>query len=584
MKKPSNLYFFFLISLLVLCGWCLPHLAQAQDKDYALLIAIDQYDYWSKLNNPVKDAQAIAKDLREIYGYQVEVVTNPDQETIFKKLQEYRKKTYGEDSQLFIFLSGHGEFIEETKEGFFIPRNGQRDDFYGMSYIPHSRLENAVDFIPCRHIMLAIDACYSGTFDEAIAMMKGRPSGDLNDLAKMGREVFIKRVLRVKSRLYLTSGGKERTPDGTIHSPFTMSLLKALRTYGGEDNILTYTELLSYMEYTAPQPRTGQFGSHDINGGYLFIVRNPDYLLTGGTSSGTSAGNNNSSTWEPPNHKVPEKQPAPPPSVQPIINPPKLSDTDQKKLESGILAMKENKLSNAKNIFLEMYNRNVKSPTIYEALFQLTKPSDRKTAHGYLKEGRTLFPEDTSLLFAEINFLLEEGKMEEMIKPLEKAIKKEPDNISLYSTLGSVYDNLYQQADRANNSQLAQSYWLKAKDYYEIALQKDSRNFNALYSMGALYYNLAAAKTLELQALENDFSKEGIKKYDAVKKEVQDLFDIALPYFQNAESVDPNDVSTLVALKEIYARKDNLNRSNEFKDRLEKVQSGQKNKTSFFSN
>ncbi len=581
MKKPSYPYLFTLSFFLTSIGLFSLNL-QSQSKDYALLIAIDQYDHWSPLNNPAKDARAIGKDLREIYGFEVEIITNPDQVTIFDKLQEYRKKTYHNDSQLFIFMSGHGEFIEETKEGFFIPKNGKLDDYFGMSYIPHSRLEKAVDFIPCKHILLAIDACYSGTFDEAIAMMKGRPTGDLNELARQSREVFIKRTLRVKSRLYLTSGGKERTPDGTIHSPFTMNILKGLRTYGGDDNILTYTELLSYMEYTDPQPRTGQFGSHEINGGFLFIVRNPDYLMADSGSS--KPANNPVGGWEPPKTSISEREPAPPPTVQPILNPPELSEPDQEQLDKGILAIQNNNISLAKSTFLEMYNRKVKSPTIYEALYELYKTENKSQAFQYLREGRTIFPEEVPLLFLEINHLLAKGKLNELIELLEKAIQKEPDNISLYRTLGNVYESLYDEQTKAGNLQLAEKHWLNAKNYYEMAVNKAPGDSDALYSMGALYYNLAATKTLELNELADDFTKEGTKKYNAIKQEVSDLFDIALPYFQNAESVNPNDRSTLIALKEIYAQKNNLSRANEFKDRLDKVQSGEKIQQSFFSN
>ena len=47
--------------------------------------------------------------------------------------------------------------------------------------------------------------------------------------------------------------------------------------------------------------------------------------------------------------------------------------------------------------------------------------------------------------------------------------------------------------------------------------------------------------------------------------------------------MDPNDVNTLIALKEIYARKDQLDLSEEFKKRLDNVQSGGTNPTSYFA-
>ena len=67
-----------------------------------------------------------------------------------------------------------------------------------------------------------------------------------------------------------------------------------------------------------------------------------------------------------------------------------------------------------------------------------------------------------------------------------------------------------------------------------------------------------------------------------MKEKVNGEFDKALPYFQKAEKVDANDMNTLIALKEIYARKNDLELSNEFKTRIERVQSGEMNATSYF--
>ena len=85
----------------------------------------------------------------------------------------------------------------------------------------------------------------------------------------------------------------------------------------------------------------------------------------------------------------------------------------------------------------------------------------------------------------------------------------------------------------------------------------------------------------ELQKLDADYSKEGIRKYDAKKAEVFAQFDNALPYFQKAEALNPNDRNTLIALREIYAKKDDLVISNEFKKRLENIDN-KINNTSYF--
>jgi hypothetical protein len=61
------------------------------------------------------------------------------------------------------------------------------------------------------------------------------------------------------------------------------------------------------------------------------------------------------------------------------------------------------------------------------------------------------------------------------------------------------------------------------------------------------------------------------------------LFKTALPYFKIAEKLNPNDTNTLIALKEIFARDNDFEKSGEFKKRLETVQGGGKNESSYFN-
>ncbi|NNE27067.1 MAG: hypothetical protein HKN09_09510 [Saprospiraceae bacterium] len=214
-------------------------------------------------------------------------------------------------------------------------------------------------------------------------------------------------------------------------------------------------------------------------------------------------------------------------------------------------------------------------PFIYEALFTIHADSDADKATMYLEKGRSKFPDDTGLLFAEINFYLKQGKLDVLISKLELAIEKEPDNISIYTTLGSVYDQLHQQSREAGDEEKAVEYFDKALDYYNQVLAKDDTNFDATYSVGALYYNKAATYVEALNDLAADLSVAGMKKYDATKAEMDALFEQALPYFEKAEKMDGNDMNTLIALKEIFARLNDLEKSESYKARIEALQGGE---------
>jgi len=235
---------------------------------------VENYTSWKPLSYPMDDAEAIAKDLKEFYGFEVEIVRDPDKKTIQDKLLEYTKRSFAGDAQLLVYFSGHGSFSESTKEGFIVPRDGKQNDTYQDSYFPHDRLKKAVDAIPCNHILLAIDACFSGTLDDRIAQRNdGKPV--FPKLASSGSgelllNSFVEEQLKYKTRFYITSGGKEQTPD---KSQFARQILEALRSTTSENRVLTFNGLCTFLERAIPLPRAGEFGTPEPGVKNFLFVR-----------------------------------------------------------------------------------------------------------------------------------------------------------------------------------------------------------------------------------------------------------------------------------------------------------------------
>lgn len=249
----------------------------------------------------------------------------------------------------------------------------------------------------------------------------------------------------------------------------------------------------------------------------------------------------------------------------------------------GLAGLNAKKYKVVKPYLVKLYEKEFDEPLIYSSLYAINAEEDAEGAYAYLEAGRKKYPNDNSLLFEEINHFLRIGKLDELIGRLDKAIAIEPNNVSLYTTLGNVYDNLYQNEVKAGNVEKEKEYFGLAYKNYETAVQKDPKNVDAHYSMGALYFNKAALVTQEMLKLNDDLSKAAMKKYDELKKESVELFNQALPHFKKAESLNANDSNTLIALKEIYARIDDIAKSKEFKERLDTVQSGGTNPTSYFN-
>jgi tetratricopeptide (TPR) repeat protein len=255
---------------------------------------------------------------------------------------------------------------------------------------------------------------------------------------------------------------------------------------------------------------------------------------------------------------------------------------DEQMYSTALIATLAGRNADAIKYFEILYKKGSDNPSVYDGLYNAKVASgDEAGANEVLTEGRKKFPDDSALLFSEINSYLKSGRLAELTGRLEQAIRQEPNNVGLYVTLGNVYDNLYQAMQKEKNDAKAKEYFELAKAQYATALEKDPKNADANYSLGALYYNQAAVRTQEMNALPDDFSSAGLKKMQTMRDEVMSLFDQALPYFQKAESLNPNDLSTLIALNEIYARKED-ELSSEFKKRLEVVKAGGKNPASHF--
>ncbi|MBL7841955.1 MAG: caspase family protein [Cyclobacteriaceae bacterium] len=237
-------------------------------KDYALIFATDKYDYWDDLVNPVNDAQTLAKELREKYGFETEIVENADYEEVFEKLRDYNERSFNPQDQLLIFFAGHGLFDDTFGEGYVVAKNSLANDKARTSYISHARLRGIIDNIPCRHVMLMMDVCFGGTLDPVIARARGA-------VDEVSEREMLARKFSYKTRKYLTSGGKEYVSDGIPgkHSPFAAKLIESLRSFGGDDRILTLSELQANMEKLKQVPRFGSFGEDEKLSDFVFVAK-----------------------------------------------------------------------------------------------------------------------------------------------------------------------------------------------------------------------------------------------------------------------------------------------------------------------
>ncbi len=249
---------------------------------------------------------------------------------------------------------------------------------------------------------------------------------------------------------------------------------------------------------------------------------------------------------------------------------------DEQLLYSAVSGYYSEEVADAdvKPFLMKLYEKDSQEPFVYEGLYSIASKAGEANAIEFLQKGRDLFPDDSGLLFSEINHYLQAGELNVLTDKLKAAIEKEPDNISVYNTTGNVYDQLAQQSRKDGDATAAEGYQKEAMGFYEQALAKDANNFEANYGVGQMFYNQAADMVPALNKLGEDYTKPGIAKYDALKKEMDAMFSKALPYFVKAEAGNSSDLNTVIALKEIYARLNDLEKSEMYAKKYDELSAG----------
>lgn len=220
---------------------------------HALVIGTDHYPAapaeWDNLANPILDASSIAKELEEVFGYSVRLLKDPPLDTIYRYLLRYAHSLDTSD-QFVLFIAGHGDYDEVLDDGMIVcsdSRPSQLDPARN-TYLPYTRLTRLLNKMKPRQILVLLDVCFGGTFDEQVAQEKRRSKSELyEDIADVD---YLQRKLQYTTRIYLSLGGKQEVPDGFRgkHSPFAYKILEALRGGSSSAKLVTASELFEFVK------------------------------------------------------------------------------------------------------------------------------------------------------------------------------------------------------------------------------------------------------------------------------------------------------------------------------------------------
>lgn len=192
-------------------------------------------------------------------------------------------------------------------------------------------------------------------------------------------------------------------------------------------------------------------------------------------------------------------------------------------------------------------------PTTYSMLAGAwQKAGDNKKAKEVLSKARKEYPTNQSLLIAEINIALSEGKLQELEGKLKQAVEGDKENVELHFVLGNVYDGIFREKLEAGDAEMAKDFFDKAVSWYKKAAEIDPKHFNSSYSLGALHVNYSNSFAKAMNEITN-MKDPKFKEYQARYNE---LLDLGLAHLQTAEEINPDDLGVAIALKEVYSRKD----------------------------
>ncbi|MCX6301381.1 MAG: caspase family protein [Bacteroidia bacterium] len=188
---------------------------------YGLIIGIDQYSGdWPQLQNAVNDAKSVAETLSGKYTFHyLKTLYNKDatRDNILKEF-EWLMQNVKTNDNVFIYYSGHGEYLENMDKGFWVPIDASSKTI--SKYISNEDIRSFLSGINSKHTLLVTDACFSGDIFRGKTMT----------IPYENSTKYYQKVYSLNSRKALTSGGVEPVMDKGKegHSVFAYYFLQAL--------------------------------------------------------------------------------------------------------------------------------------------------------------------------------------------------------------------------------------------------------------------------------------------------------------------------------------------------------------------
>jgi len=216
---------------------------------YAVVVGISNYRQSAlpKVTYARKDAEAMKDYLTSVCGFKEgNIKLLVDDGAALSDLTAYCEEWLGRNvrkgSFVFVYFAGHGTPSPDKGEAYIVPFDGE-PGFVSKLY-PLSRLYSSLTALPTDHVVVALDACFSGAGGRSVMEQGKRPLVAV-DLEKEAQKLGNVAVLAA-------AAGNEISQDydAKRHGLFTYYLLKGLRgeADADHDGWVTLGELYNYAK------------------------------------------------------------------------------------------------------------------------------------------------------------------------------------------------------------------------------------------------------------------------------------------------------------------------------------------------
>lgn len=232
-------------------------------RSIAVVIGIDQYAHGiPALRTAVNDARRLGDVLASQHGYEVTAVLDGEatRARLVSLITHDLPALVGDDDRVLFYFAGHGVAVDghDGPNGYLLPADANRGD--ESTYLTMPLVHDALLALPCRHMLVVLDSCFSGAFRWSGTRAGGGP------LEVVHRERY-ERFIGSPAWQVLTSAASDQEAldqlaTGTLgrrdgdgdHSPFALALFEGLGGLAdlmprdGGDALITANELFVYVD------------------------------------------------------------------------------------------------------------------------------------------------------------------------------------------------------------------------------------------------------------------------------------------------------------------------------------------------